>query len=209
MPEQQTITRTVYTFAELNDRAKDKVREWLNNYDLANDSIEMLVDPDTAEYPEWVLPTYHDVKLYGGGTRREIDHHWSTEYCQEHVSIGYVIDIPAFMRAHKVAGKYRALYNAAIRGEITAQVTTDRGHEQYDIMDIDERYLPYQSDCPDNPLWPQLETVREMLESDMQSRIDTLSRQLHDELEYQASDEVITETCDANDYRFTETGEPV
>jgi hypothetical protein len=203
MPEVQTITQTVYTYDELSNRAKELVNEWLgNDYDTVQDTIAFLIDPETADYPDWLLPTYHNVKLYGGGTRREVDHYASWGYPEYHLSIGYVVDIPAFMRAHKIAGKYRALYNAAQEGWITADVSQSRYGGEYNSLQFDSDYW-------DTPNTTQLDTLVNLLETDMQSRIDTLSGYLKADCEFHASEEYIRETCDANDYRFTEEGKPV
>jgi hypothetical protein len=209
MPEVQTITRTVYTYDELSDRAKERVNEWLGelDYETVQDTISFLIDPEAAEYPDWLLPTYHDVKLYGGGTRREVDHYASWGYPEYHLSIGYVVDIPAFMRAHKIAGKYRALYNAAQEGWVTAKVATGDGiyygrHNEYNHLSIDVEEWDQRKD-------DQIQTLCRLLETDMTDRINTLSGYLRDDCEYHASEEYISETCDDNDYRFTEEGDLV
>jgi hypothetical protein len=209
MPEQQTITRTVYQFDELSDRARERVIEQLTeDYVQTQDTIECLIDPDTAEYPDWLLPTYHDVRLHGGGTRRKVDHYASWGYPEYHLSIGYVVDIPGFMRAHKIAAKYRALYNAATEGYVTARVTQPSGysasryHAQYDYLDLDADYWA-------TPNQSQIDALADLLEQDMNDRIERLSGYLRDDCEYHASEEYIRETCDANEYRFTEHGEPV
>lgn len=211
MPETRTITQTVYTYQELDDQAKARVAEWLNDdtFQIEGD-IELFTDPDPdyGNYPAYVLPTYHDVQLMSGKRRRVVDHYaeWGRPY---HLSVGYVFDIPLFMRTHKIAGKYRAFYNAAVRGEVTAQVTqgskwTGYHRDQYNFLDLDADYW---DDA--EAYAAQLDDVRDLLAQDMQTRIDTLSDQLRQECEYHWSDEYIAETCDANEYRFTEEGVPV
>ncbi len=207
-----TIEKTVFTFDELNEEAKDRVREWI----MDTDQYAWMVDgitgweavSDVAElhetfpdiWPEYVDPTMQRVTLHGGGTRYDITTYANWDY-RPHISVAYEFDVPAFMKHHKLAGKWRALYNAAVNGEVTATVTNGysiwgpRG-DRFDCLNFEAPEIAHADD------------LEQMLNDDMTDRVSYLSRMFADEIAYQSSDEAIRESCEANGYEFTENGVP-
>jgi hypothetical protein len=86
MPRTETIKRKIYSFDELEDRAKEKARDWwrdMENRHGSPDDFECVIDDAVrmGKLMGIVIET-KPVKLMGGGTREKPVIYWSLGYCQ-------------------------------------------------------------------------------------------------------------------------------
>lgn len=197
----KTITTSVFTFDELNDRAKESAREW---YRGCMDSIELdctLEDIDTAAGILGISINGRAVKLYGGGTRHEPAIYYdldrgsgrisfngtysyakgATKSIREYAPIDGTLSIIAdglsAIQKNNFYGLSACIRTSNRESDIRVEVESEHGDSVDDAV-------------------PEL--IRDFAA--------WAHSQLRAEWEYQYSDEAVDESIIANEYTFTEDG---
>ena len=204
----QKIETTVYTFDELNERAKETARDWMRECasEFFSDDAEMLYDDFQAcAACLGIAFSSHSVKLMNGTTRQAPDIFWSGFSSQGDGasfagSYSYVKGAPKAIRAHapqdkelmRIADELQALQRThAYR--ITAGIHQGRGNYSHAYsMKIDTEYCDYAT----------AEAVSECL----RDFANWMYRQLEAEYDYRLSNESIDDGIRANEYTFTDDG---
>lgn len=189
----------VYTFDELSQDAKQKALE---------DNAYINVEHDWYDYllEEW------RAKLEASGFT-EADIQFSGFYSQgDGASFTASVDLVEWLKSRKLANKYRALYEQAKLGYITAsidRVSSLYVHENTIKADIDTHYIDVDYDTDRKRydlIEKQAEEVENILQEDARDVSKIIYRELENEYDYLTSEEAIKETILANEYEFTEGG---
>jgi len=187
MPTERTTTITVYKFDELDDSAQehalDKWRE-AEDYSYMSECI----NADFEEYlTERGLPTDNL--------------EWSVSWSQgDGVSFSGTIDVEKFLRFHKRWAAYRMLWNF----EPQAQIAKGSHHGYYISVEASCAY-------DDMENWTAKHDAKEAeLQEELQEHVYEIAQDMYyraqREMEYQMSDEVITDTLINLDYEFDAEG---
>jgi len=210
---QRTITKTVYQFAELSDKAKEKAREWYRSCSDSSDLDNVIEDfTQIAEIIGLELDT-HSVKLYGGGTRQEPEIFYSIGYCQSDYAAfagtwkykaGCLKAIkeyaPQNTGLHSIVSDWQALQKTNFY-RLRAICSESRGN-QY----VDEVVKGYSSRYDEESVDYKTEHAAGDIVTDLAR---WLYCRLRDECDYQSSDEYVDEAIEANELEFYENGERV
>ena len=185
---EQTIK--IYTFDELSDEAKEKAREWWRSGEC--DLFSEMATDDVTDFLIYKYPFLSEIECV-----------WRLSYGQ---GDGFTftkadIDLPAFMKAEKIAGKYRALYNTAVNGEARASIEfqhTGCGNG-YSVVSIHAWGGSEKAD-------EQATTVEDELKAALRSIESEAYNYIRDDYEWQNADEQVDERILCNGYEFTEDG---
>lgn len=209
MPRTETITKTVYTFAELSDAAKEKARNWWRTAESQDwHGAESVIED--AERVAEILGIEFDtqsVKLMGGGTRKDSLVYWSGFSSQGDGACfagwyayakGCARKIreyaPQDETLHAIADELARLQRRAFYG-LTARMR-HRGHYYHSgCMAVEVEYsraLP--------------EDLESGIADQMRAFADWIYRQLEKEYEYMMSDESAEESIACNGCEFDESG---
>lgn len=209
------ITRTVYTFDELSDRAKEHARDWWRQGMAEDQDWHDFTLEDAARMGELLGITFkpEKVPLYGGGTRYDPAIHYSG-FCSQgdgasfEGSYAYPKDAPLAVeteapedtKLHQIARGLAEVQQAHGYG-LTASIARD-GYQRYS-HEYTMQITVY--DAEDNELDADSPATKGITEA-MQSFARWIYRQLETEWEYQNSDEQVDEMITANEYTFDEDG---
>ena len=195
------VTKTIYTFDELSDEAKERaINDW---------------NAEGLEYDWWEF-VYSDAKEIGrllGVTDMDINFSgfWSQgdgacftgRYAYRKGSVREIKDYaPMDLELHRIA---EALFKAQARYFFGLTATITQGTHRYShehsvsIAVENERENNYRA----------AEDVEESIAEPLRDLMRWIYRTLEKEYEYQTSDEVVTDTILANDYEFTAAGKMV
>lgn len=203
----RAIEKTLFTFDELDDAAKDKARDWWRESAKQDD----LLDRDDFETVAKILGVEFDarpVKLMGGGTRYESKIYFSgfssqgdgacfegTYSYAKQCSKKIRKHAPQDQRLHKIADDLTALQRKRFY-RIGARMT-HRGHYYHSgCMSVDV----YASEGDTSRETD--EDIRDL----MRAFADWIYRQLELEYEYRMSNEQVDENIRCNEYVFYENG---
>lgn len=199
------VTRTVYSFEELSDKAKEKARAWYR------ESIE---SDELTDYDDWdtiatILGVDFDqkaVRLLGGGTRYDPAIYWSLGYCQG--------DYAAF------EGRYAYAKGAAKRIRQHAPTDAELHRIADDLQAVQKRY-GYRLEARattrgrngmDFEIFDKVDECRAIGGAE-QAICDALRRfaawiynQIRAQNDYLTSDEAVDESILANEYEFEADG---
>jgi hypothetical protein len=197
-----TVERTVYRFDELSDHARAEAtqRITLDAWEIA-DSFREAFTPGWYMHesiPAWFsldVDTHNNT--YGNTISRPAIHCEIDAWGNCDVTATGTIDLPAFMKARKVAGKCRTAYNQAQAGDLTARTIQDR-RTGMDYPELDLGYI-------DDELTQHVD-LSALVESTVQDMFHAWSKALAGEVEYQYSEDAARENVEANDYWFDESG---
>tara|TARA_R110001632_G_scaffold70752_1_gene164621 strand:- start:11022 stop:11612 length:591 start_codon:yes stop_codon:yes gene_type:complete len=189
-----TTTKTVFTFDELSEEAKETAIE--KNYDINTDY-------------EWHEFIYEDAKTIGELMGINIDRIYFSgfasqgdgacfegSYSYEKGSVKSVTEhAPKDQELHRIAQELQQLQQKHFYG-LTAHVKQSGHycHANCTQINVDSEYTPTNEDFEDE--------IQELLKDYM----NWIYSQLEKEYDYQTSEEAIKETIEANEYEFTEDG---
>ena len=189
-----TTTKTVYTFDELTEEAKQKVLE--NLY-------------DTNVNYEWYEFVYEDAKTIAELMGIDIDRIYFSgfssqgdgacfegSYSYKKCSVKNVTEYaPKDEELHRIVRELQQLQKKHFYG-LTAHVKQSGHycHANCTQINVDSEYTPTNEDFEDE--------IQELLKDYM----NWIYSQLEKEYYYQTSEEGIKETIEANEYEFTEDG---
>lgn len=206
------VETPVYALEELTDEAKDKAREWYREVAFADDWFEFVFDDfeRVCDILGVRLGT-NAVRLFGGGTRQDpciyFRGFWSQGdgacfegvYSHKRGSAGSIrAYAPKDGELHRIADALQAIQRRNFYQLRAKAVHRDRYCHEYSMAVSVDR---------DSPSWQAMtEDAEDIVVETLRDLARWLYRQLEQEYEYQASDEVIDEAIIANGYTFTESG---
>lgn len=200
-----------YTFEELSERAKDKVREWLSPDHDWWDSVYDTLDEDSKEH-HIILDRKHR-PLRSGRTVTELCLYFDSRYGYD-VTFEGDLDIRAAVadwqdEVHQSLGVV-LFTEGAIHNRVDIK-EGKLGDIETCLHDCEVESGPMQGAS----IEALLDAAEELgyftrLEAYLESKVKAFKKHaekmLEDEYEYLSSDEYIAETCEANEYRFDEDG---
>lgn len=206
----RTIQKTVYTFSELSDAAKEKAREWYRNGAESSDLDCVVEDFVTIAELIGIEFDTHQVKLMNGKVRHDPDIYYSVGYCQS--------DFAAFSGAWRYkAGCLKALKSYAPIDETLQSIVSDwqalqkanfyqlraicseRRGNQYVKEVLKGNSNRYDEEAVDSDIEKEVADIVRRLAS-------WLYYQLRNEVDYQSSNDYVDEVIKANEYEFYENG---
>lgn len=212
MPTYSLETKTIYQFDELEDRAKERARDWYRQGALDYDWWDAVYDD--ASQCATILGidlNQKPVKLMSGATRYDAAIYFSGFSSQGdgacfEATYAYAKGAAKKIRSHapkdtelhRIADELQALQRSNFY-RLTAR-TKHRGHYYHSgcmAVDVDDNETRQTA-------WLQVE---ESLTQLLRDFADWIYRQLEAEHDYFMSDESVDDTIRANEYEFTEDGE--
>lgn len=207
------VETKVYRFAELDDKAKERARQWYREVDADDPYFSEAVIEDAARMADLLgidLRT-RPVRLMNGTTRYDPCVFWSGFY---HQGSGASFEGSYSYRKGSAAGVAKEApgdYPANVEIRRIAQTLSDaqRAH-RYNLTatvrsdrDINVRVEIDSDACPQSCDG----TAHEAVKQATRDFADWIYRNLETEYEYRNSDEQVDESIEANEYEFTESGE--
>lgn len=214
------IEKTVFSFDELEDRAKERARDWFRQGALDHNWWEFIYE-DAATIGE-ILGIHlrmRSAKLAGGGTRMEpaiffsgfssqgdgacFEGSWYWRACGKAIRD----HAPKDERLYSIADALTAI----VDGEAYSASIKHRGHYSHsgcmdiDVCGDDDWYRESKGNADDIPQ-DVFSAVEEVIIQAMRDFADWIYRQLEKEYEWQMADEQIDESIRANEYEFDEYG---
>lgn len=191
-----TTTRELYQFAELDDDAKERARDWWRNLEAQDYEPDYVVDD--AERMGAILGIEFDprpVRLMNGGTRYDPTVYWSGFSSQ-----GDAIrkEAPLDKALHDIADALQAAQRKCFY-RLEAR-TRHRGHYyhsgcmQVDVFDCGNQY----ANLPDG--------TEDAISQALRDFADWIYRQLEADYEWRLADEQVDESIAANEYEFDKEG---
>lgn len=212
MPTYKTIT--LYQYDELpSDSAKEKARNWYREGGLDYEWYDYLFEEFTEDMSKEgidILTHKQTVTLaYASGapskTFEKHNIYFSGFSSQgDGASFEANVNVANWIKAHKLANKYRKLYNLCRQEGYRIAIrksSNNYSHHMTMMVDSDASDYPYPDDAQDQ--WG--EVVKAVLE-DCRNHAKTLYRQLEEEYYYLNSNESVADTIRINEYTFTEDG---
>lgn len=209
----RTKTTTVYAFDELDDRAKERARDWMRAIEASDCDLDHVLD-DAAIICELlgICLTTRTVRLMGGGTRREPVIYYSGFYAQGdgacfEGSYSYAPGASAKIRAHapndvtlhRIADILRTIQRRHFyRLEATLGHRGHSYHEHSVTIDVADNRHVYRS----------IGSASEAVADALRDLMSWIYRQLEAEYAYRLADDQIDDLIRANDYEFTADGAP-
>jgi hypothetical protein len=208
-----TLTKTVYYFDELSDRAKERARDWYREasvYDFSEfGAASVIEDAVRMAGILGITIATHPVKLLNGTTRQEPTVYWELhvqgagacfvgtyDYAKgAHRAIRR--EAPEDTDLHTIADRLLAVQRVYAYS-LSASITHRGGgaHEHATDITIDRGRGP-------NEISGEHYTE---LQGALRAFMRWIYRQLDREYDYQSSDEVIDENIIGNEYEFDEEG---
>lgn len=208
----EVIQTTVYALDELDERARERARDWYRQASNDDDWHEAVFEDfeRVCEILGVDLAT-RSVRLYGGGTRQK-PCIWFSGFSSQgdgacfEGSYSYRNGAARNIRAYApkderlaaIADQLQQIQRKNLYA-LEARMT-HRGryyHEYCMAVSVERASDSYQSPTPD---------AEEIVAEAMRDLARWLYRQLEREYEYQTSDEVVDENIETNGYTFTEIG---
>jgi len=204
MPKQLTVT--AYSFAELDERAKDKARDkfrehaldydWWEDVYITADHVAALMGIDIDRGRSATTPNIEFSGFASQGDGASFTGTWShktdgPQAVREHA--------PLDEKLHAIADELDAL-GRKLGGSVQATLTRIDSHYSHDCtvrVDLED------TEDEDREID---EATRKEVQETLRSFMRWIYRQLEAEYEYRMSDEAIDEDIEANDYLFTAEG---
>lgn len=221
MPQIINITRTLYEFDELSDKAKETARDWWRaglNEDW--DVDHMYDDFIAVAQCMGIEISTHPRRTYGGSTITEPNIWWSgfwnqgdglcfegdyhrtfgPESALDRISGHAPRDNELLRIASEIDAVEAAFELQAAYGHDLAATIKQRGQyysPDIEVYDMDDQYAELDADI----VKPLIQALRDLMH--------WMYRELQKAYEYDNSDECIDENLRANEYTFTEAGKRI
>lgn len=189
----QTRTYQVYKFDELTPEQQAKALDNLRNINVDFDDWHEFILDEAKE--DLAKQGYADAHIAYSGF-------WSQG---DGASFTATLDIATWLKQHKLAGKYRTLYNHADDCYMRINQSGHYCHEYTMSVDYGNEAYGIDQDTY-NRLFDQLDTVSDVVLEDARAEAKRIYRQLEAEYDYQTEDSQVKETILANEYEFTQEG---
>ena len=208
----RTVTSTVYQFDELEDKAKEKARDWFRNGDTDFDTEFLFDDFERMGAMLGIEFKQQQVKLMGGGTRGKPTIYFSGFSSQGDGACfegSYYFATNAVAKiTEETSGNDKRLIRIAeeleevqaLNANSLAATVRHSGHYSHEYStDIEvERTDDSDSEVSDE----HAEAVRTCLRDFMR----WMYRALEEDYEWRNADEQVDDNIRANEYEFTESG---
>lgn len=200
----KTMQIEAYTYTELGQTAKDKVKQWLNE-DM------QLFDKYTQEMWE------EDLLKLG---YEECDIQYSGFWSQgDGASIACAVNLETYIKANKLGKRFASLlywiratnYNYVhIKRERWGNYVHEKLLYQDTTQMIEEldSYFHYVKEIPEKA-YNQLEEIAGIAWCDVVDKSRELYKWLEADYDWHYTDEYMVDMCEANEYLFDEYGDPV
>jgi hypothetical protein len=184
-PVTQVKTVETYSFAELSGKAKEIARQTIAEFETGYDWYQ----PDMDYYrDELQTRGYEAIAIMFTGFGSQGDGAYFTA----------TVAIQQWLKSHKLAHTYRALYHHADAATIVLR-HAGRYYHKYSVS--------AQTACTgDDKVCEQAEAVAALAEQEMREVSDDIYASLENEYDYRMSEENILEVCAINDYSFFNDG---
>lgn len=113
------------------------------------------------------------------------------------------VDIPKWLRAHRLGNKYKALAKAYRDGDAAIKITHSWRHYFATSTNVDPEDYRASAKAQE-----QMAEVVELIEKERESLGNDLYRTLEKQFDYLVSDEAVKEMIEANGWEFREDGSP-
>ena len=176
MPRTVTTTKEVYKFSELDERAKERAREWYRNgmeYHWSSDNLASL-----KAWADWFYVNIKNWNLGGSDNRNQ--------------DVTFDLNIDSNVEDLRGVRLWKWMQNQMVLPDLS-------GNCPFTGYCFDENLLDKIRDFIKHP-W---DTDYRGL---MQDCIDDFCKAYADDVDYQYSDEAVDESIEANDYEFDEDG---
>ena len=178
----ETKTYQIYKYNELTEEQQTTV---LENY------------RDINTHEDWWEPIYEDISIPGYSN---IDVNFSGFWSQgDGASLTATIDLCAWLKSKQLANQYRALYNAAKKGDVNAEII--RNSSRYSHEHTISASVNAEAD-----VYLYEDVVENLLTEDARNESRKIYKQLEAYYNELTSDDAIVDTLLANDYNFTAAG---
>lgn len=200
--KQVVVTYEGYTFDELDETAKNRVRSWYAA-NLWEDWYECVIQDMIDDLAPFGLDVaYKDVSFSG---------FWSQgDGACFSVSVG-TNDVIKYLKETKQSKKYWQLYINLLRDNVDLCFDVkgnDRWGYSMSLGNFD--FTPYGKAFDNDSIYNKIYTAAENLAADVlefcQDKASDLYRDLETEYEYLTSDEQIKESAEANEWLFKKSG---
>ncbi len=206
----KTIQTNVFTFDELDERAKERARDWWREANAGETfEFEHVID-DAAEVLEilgFELKT-RDIPLMSGKTRAEVCIYWSG-FCHQGQGASFEarykykrgsaqavrVCAPKDERLHKIADRLQAIQKRFFY-KLSADIFTRGNYTHEYAMQINAEYLQDETRDISEAEADILECARDLAR--------WIYKNLDEQNDYINSNEYIDEIITANEYTFTE-----
>lgn len=209
-----TLTKTIFKFAELSDRAKERARDWWRSCeDQDHDTSMIFEDVETCASILGIDLRTRPVKLMGGGTRYEPCIHYSgfssrgdgasfegfynytkgaSKKIREHA--------PQDKELHRIADE---LQNAQRPNFYRIEARMSQGSDSNFYSHSGTMIVDVTDTQGENA---RIAGTRDAITQLMRDFADWIYDQLRQEYEWRMSDEQVNESIAANEYDFNENG---
>lgn len=214
MPKVINITRTLYSFDELSDKAKEVARQWwrdaeneMMNFDYSYDdfiAVAKCMGIEIAENQRQTSKgrTFTEPAIYWGGFGSQGDGLcFEGSYRSNPGALARILEYaPVDEKLHEIAEMFD-LVASRWGGDVTAYVRHSGHyyHEHCTVFNVEldrDSGIDRFNDCPD----------AQIIEDQMKRLMVWMYRQLEAEYEYRMSDEHVDENINCNEYTFDEHG---
>lgn len=211
MPTTKTIT--LYKYDELPESSQENARNWFREGNLDYEWHEYPFDEFTEDISkEGIDILTREQKHIGGYDNGAWNPHKETTVTESNIyfsgfssqgdgaSFEANVNIANWLKAHKLANRYRRYYNIAKKEGYRCAIR--RGGQSYHEMT-----MHVYTDGTDYPEYtPKYDVLLERILEDCRQHAKSLYRQLETEYDYLQSDECVIEAIQANEYTFTIDG---
>jgi hypothetical protein len=204
IPETEVL---VYSYEELDQRAREQALEWFAEgvgEDFSDFHAEHVVDQWAEDMEKFGVEfDTRPVLLLGGSTRYDNKIWWDISYSQSSgAAFEGGIDIAAWLKAHRLTNKYRAIFQAIQDGYQSRCATVTSPGSWVGALNVELDFWGGSEKAG-----KQANDLEEVLEGWAQEQAGELLKNLREEYEFQCSEEAFVDAIEANDWRFTEDGE--
>jgi hypothetical protein len=206
----RVIEKTVFTFDELDESAKERAREWYRQT-MEFDDVANIEDWTKVAEILGIEFSTHPVRLMNGATRQQPDVWWSVGWTQGdgasfYGQYAYAAGAPKKIRAyapkdkelHRIADRLQALQRPRFY-RLSARISRHHGGGHY----VHSRTMSVS--VFDGDIDARLDDQEEIAEL-MRDFADWIYDQVRSEIEWRLTDEQVDEAIRANQYEFWEDG---
>lgn len=192
----RTIELKLYNFEELDEKAKEKARDWFKKDGLEEYQIEDITESFQYKLEQLGLPT-EDVR-------------WRLSCCQgDGVAFYGEVDIEEYLKKNKIKTKFKKLFFPD--GDLTISIRIDKSYnchlyDHYNTMVLswDEHLYGGYDNAYRNYI---IDEFIEHLNSHIKELSKDFEKSGYEQIDYYNSNEYVDKNIVINEYEFTEDGE--
>lgn len=197
------VNVNAYSYSELSEKAKDKVKEWLNS-----SGIDDIFDDCEREYQTEELKElgYSDIDIQYSGFGSQGDG----------ASIACMVDVLKFLDRSKLLSRFSPVVKLIRKNDVNTGVKIIRstwGHYVHEKLlysntaDFEEQLFP--DALSSKAISNQIEAIGRMILEEVQEKSRELYKSLEANYDFHFTDEYMIDVCDSNEYLFDKYGNPI